>query len=129
MSLGLYSNVWLRLIIIRTEVIEMLTRKFGVESIPSFYRNLSQHQVSCLLVLQILSYVSSTRRRRRRKIAIIITITHVISHTRLSPVLFSYGNKGQGSMYAHEEESLGTRLLFSSRLHIYYYMFLYDHRK
>ena len=32
MSLGLYSNVWLGLIIIRTQVVEGLT-KFGVESL------------------------------------------------------------------------------------------------
>ena len=33
MSLGLYSNVWLRLIMISTEVLEGLTHKFGVESL------------------------------------------------------------------------------------------------
>ena len=33
MSLGLYSNVWLGLIIIGTQVVEGLTRKFGVESL------------------------------------------------------------------------------------------------
>ena len=33
MSLGLYSNVWLGLIIIGTQVVEVLTRKFGVESL------------------------------------------------------------------------------------------------
>ena len=33
MSLGLYSNVWLGLIIIRTQVVEGLTQKFGVESL------------------------------------------------------------------------------------------------
>ena len=32
-SLGLYSNVWLGLIIIGTQVVERLTRKFGVESL------------------------------------------------------------------------------------------------
>ena len=35
--------------------------------IPSFDRNLSRHQLSCLLVLRLLSYVSSRRRRKRRK--------------------------------------------------------------
>ena len=33
MSLGLYSNVWLGLIIIETQVVEGLTLKFGVESL------------------------------------------------------------------------------------------------
>ena len=33
MSLGLYSNVWLGLIIIGTQVVEGLTWKFGVESL------------------------------------------------------------------------------------------------
>ena len=33
MSLGLYSNVWLGLIIIGTQVVEELTCKFGVESL------------------------------------------------------------------------------------------------
>ena len=33
MLVGLYSNVWLRLIIISTEVLEGLTYKFGVESL------------------------------------------------------------------------------------------------
>ena len=32
--------------------------------VPSFNRNLSRHQLSCLLVLRLLSYVSSRRRRR-----------------------------------------------------------------
>ena len=35
--------------------------------VPSFNRNLSRHQLSCLLVLRLLSYVSSRRRNRRRK--------------------------------------------------------------
>ena len=35
--------------------------------VPSFNRNLSRHQLSCLLVLQLLSYASSRRRRRRRR--------------------------------------------------------------
>ena len=33
MSLGLYSNVWLGLIIIGTQIVEGLTLKFGVESL------------------------------------------------------------------------------------------------
>ena len=32
--------------------------------VPSFNRNLSRHQLSCLLVLRLLSYASSRRRRR-----------------------------------------------------------------
>ena len=32
--------------------------------VPSFNRNLSSHQLSCLLVLRLLSYVSSRRRRK-----------------------------------------------------------------
>ena len=32
-SLGLYSNVWLRVIIVNTRVVEGLTGKFGVESL------------------------------------------------------------------------------------------------
>ena len=35
--------------------------------VPSFNRNLSGHQLSCLLALRLLSYVSSRRRKRRRK--------------------------------------------------------------
>ena len=34
--------------------------------VPSFNRNLSRHQLSCLLVLRLLSYASSRRRRRRK---------------------------------------------------------------
>ena len=32
--------------------------------VPSFNRNLSRHQLSCLLVPRLLSYVSSRRRRK-----------------------------------------------------------------
>ena len=64
MSLGLYSNVWLGLIIIGTQVVEGLTIWGGV---PSFNRNMSRHQLSCLLVLRLLSYASSRRRRKRRR--------------------------------------------------------------
>ena len=35
--------------------------------VPSFNRNLSRHQLSCLLVLRLLSYFSPRRRRRRKK--------------------------------------------------------------
>ena len=35
--------------------------------VPSFNRNLSRHQLSCLLALRLLSYVSSRRKRKRRK--------------------------------------------------------------
>ena len=35
--------------------------------VPSFNRNLSRHQRSCLLVLRLLSYTSSRRRRKRRR--------------------------------------------------------------
>ena len=35
--------------------------------VPSFNRNLFRHQLSCLLVLRLLSYASSRRRKRRRK--------------------------------------------------------------
>ena len=35
--------------------------------VPSFNRNLSRHQLSRLLALRLLSYVSSRRRKRRRK--------------------------------------------------------------
>ena len=31
--------------------------------VPSFNRNLSRHQLSCLVVLQLLSYTSSRRKR------------------------------------------------------------------
>ena len=34
--------------------------------VPSFNRNLSRYQLSCLLVLWVLSYVSSRRSRRRK---------------------------------------------------------------
>ena len=33
--------------------------------VPSFNRNLSRHQLSCLLVLRLLSYASPRRRRRK----------------------------------------------------------------
>ena len=33
--------------------------------VPSFNRNLFRHQLSCLLVLRLLSYASSRRRRRK----------------------------------------------------------------
>ena len=35
--------------------------------VPSFNQNLSRHQLSCPLVLRLLSYASSRRRKRRRK--------------------------------------------------------------
>ena len=35
--------------------------------VPSFNRNLFRHQLSCLLVLWLLSYASSRRRRNRRR--------------------------------------------------------------
>ena len=35
--------------------------------VPSFNRNLSRHQLLCLLVLRLLSYASSRRRRRRKR--------------------------------------------------------------
>ena len=62
MSLGLYSNVWLRLIIISIQVVKGLTKILG--GVPSFHQNVSSYQVSHLLVLQLLSYVSSRRRRK-----------------------------------------------------------------
>ena len=34
--------------------------------VPSFNRNLFRHQLSCLLVLRLLSYASSRRRKRRK---------------------------------------------------------------
>ena len=34
------------------------------DAVPSFNRNLSRHQLSCLLVLRLLSYASSRRRRK-----------------------------------------------------------------
>ena len=47
--------------------------------VPSFDRNLSRHQVSCLLVLQLLSYMSSARRRKRGKTSFsYIYFSHVI---------------------------------------------------
>ena len=36
--------------------------------VPSFNRNLSSHQLSCLLVLRLLSYVSSRRRKHGQKL-------------------------------------------------------------
>ena len=35
--------------------------------VPSFNRNLSRRQLSCLLVLRLLSYASSRRRRRKEE--------------------------------------------------------------
>ena len=35
--------------------------------VPSFNRKLSRHQLSCLLALRLLSYVSSRRKKRKRK--------------------------------------------------------------
>ena len=37
------------------------------DGVPSFNQNLSRHQLSCLLVLRLLSYASSRRRRRRKR--------------------------------------------------------------
>ena len=36
--------------------------------VPSFNRNLSGHQLSCLLALRLLSYVSSRRRKKGKNI-------------------------------------------------------------
>ena len=35
--------------------------------VPSFNRNLSRHQLSCLLVLRLLSYVSSKKKKKKKK--------------------------------------------------------------
>ena len=37
------------------------------DGVPSFNRNLFRHQLSCLLVLWLLSYASLRRRRKRRR--------------------------------------------------------------
>ena len=63
MSLGLYSNVWLGLIIIGTEFVYRRVNMKIWGGVPSFNRNLSRHQPLCLLVLRLLSYVSSRRRK------------------------------------------------------------------
>ena len=69
MSLGLYSNVWLRLIIIGIQVYSKRVNMRILGGVPSFHQNLSRYmyQFSHLLVLQLLSYMSSRRRRRRRR--------------------------------------------------------------
>ena len=66
MSLGLYSNVWLGLIIIGAQGSRRVNMKMW-GGVPSFNRNLFRHQLSCVLVLRLLSYASSRRRRKRRK--------------------------------------------------------------
>ena len=62
-SLGLYSNVWL---VHRNSGSRRVNMKIW-GGVPSFNRNLFRHQLSCLLVLQLLSYASSRRRRRKRR--------------------------------------------------------------
>ena len=62
--------------------------------VPSFNRNLSSHQLSCLLVLQLLSYVSSRRRRRKHgqngKNIFGYNIHFWCSFTEIFGILFSF---------------------------------------
>ena len=55
MSLGLYSNVWRRLIIIGTQVYSRRVNMKIWSGVPS--SNRTRHQLSCLLVLRLLSYI------------------------------------------------------------------------
>ena len=72
MSLGLYSNVWLRLIIIGIQVVERVNMKI-LGGVPSFHQNFSRYQFSHLLVLQLLSYVSNMDKMGKLLLAIIFT--------------------------------------------------------
>ena len=63
--------------------------------VPSFNRNLSRHQLSCLLVLRLLSYVSSTRRNRRKKhgqniLGIIFTFGALLLRFLVYSLVFTY---------------------------------------
>ena len=63
MSLGLYSNICMA----GTDNHQnsrVVMKIWG--GVPSFNRNLFRHQLSCLLVLRLLSYASSRRRKRRK---------------------------------------------------------------
>ena len=64
MSLGLYSNVWLGLIIIGTQVVERLTRKFEVES---FNQNCPDPKFHVDWYFGYWSYVSSRRKEEKKK--------------------------------------------------------------
>ena len=62
--------------------------------VPSFNRNLSRHQLSCLLVLRLLSYMSSRRRRRKHgqngKNIFVYNIHIWCSFTEIFGILFSF---------------------------------------
>ena len=62
--------------------------------VPSFNRNMSRHQLSCLLVLRLLSYTSSRRRRKRRrndeKTFLGIIFTFGALFTEIFGILFSF---------------------------------------
>ena len=62
--------------------------------VPSFNRNLSRHQLSCLLALQLLSYVSSRRRRKESMDKVGKTFLGTIhiwcSFTEIFGILFSF---------------------------------------
>ena len=63
--------------------------------LPSFHQILTRYEVSCLLVLRLLSYASSTRRRRRK-------------HGQNGKTTFCY-NFGQTWSFS---ERFGTQLSF-----------------
>ena len=54
--------------------------------VPSFNRNLSRHQLSCHLVLRLLSYMSSRRRKKHGQNGIIFTYGALL----LRYILFSF---------------------------------------
>ena len=60
--------------------------------VPSFNRNLSIHQLSCLLVLRLVSYVSSRRRKRGQNGQNIFGYNiHIwCSFTEIFGILFSF---------------------------------------
>ena len=59
--------------------------------VPSFNRNLSRHQLSCLLVLRLLSYVSSRRRKRTKWEKHFWYNIHIwCSFTEIFGILFSF---------------------------------------
>ena len=65
------------------------------DGVPSFNRNLSRHQLSCLLVLRLLSYVSSRRRKTWTKngktcLGIIFTFGALLLRFLVYCLIFTY---------------------------------------
>ena len=64
------------------------------DGVPSFNRNLSRHQLSCLLALRLLSYVSSRRRREGQNgktlLGIIFTFGALLLRFLVYCLVFTY---------------------------------------